>query len=113
MRLHGAAIGHRKLHHIGQVVLLLGVLVVQAGQPTTQQTRGHSHDAAVNFLNLALLGCGVFFFDDGLHHALGIAHQAAIACGVVGVQTQQGQMLAIANTEQGLQGVGLNQRHIT
>jgi hypothetical protein len=48
-----------------------------------------------------------------LHHALGIAHQAAIACGVVGVQTQQGQMLAIANTELGLQGVGLNQGHIT
>ncbi len=33
MRQHGHSIGHGKLHHIGQVVLGLGVAVVQSGQP--------------------------------------------------------------------------------
>ena len=101
VRLHLTTISHGKLHHVRQVILFLGIVVVQACQPSTQQTGGNGHDAAVNFLNKALLGCGVFFFHDGLHLRLSVAHQAAIARGCGGLQSQQGQVLAVAHGQQG------------
>ena len=111
MRHHRHAVGHSELDHVGQVVLALGVLVVQPGQPGFEQTRGHSHDAAVHLADGALRVAGVFVFDDGLD-GITHAHDAAVTRGVGHVDGQQCQMLAAALVDQRLQGVGLGQRHI-
>ena len=112
VRRHRLPIGAGKLDHIGQVVLLLGVVVVQARQPCAQPPRGHGHDAAVNFSDGALIGCGVFFFHDGLHLASGVAHDAPVTRGLCRLQGQERELLALAGLQQSLQGVHLGQRYI-
>ena len=83
MRYHHHTIGHSPLDYIGEVVLTLGILVVQFGQPGFELFGGHRHDAAVHLLNLELFGTGIFLLHDGQHViALRVAHNAAIACGV-------------------------------
>ena len=67
VRHHGHAVSHRKLHDVGQVILVLRILVVQTRQPAAQQLCGHGHDAAVDFMNGALGVAGVFVLDDGAH----------------------------------------------
>ena len=109
---HGLTIGHGEFHDVGQVVLLLGVVVVQARQPGLEQAGGHGHDAAVNFVNRALGLAGIFVLHNGPHLALGIAHDAAITRGVRHGQRQQCQALARTLRDQGLQGLWPGQGHI-
>ena len=65
MRHHRYAIKNCKLDDVGQVVLVLRVFVAKACQPFAQQGGGHRHDAAVNFMNLALNITGVFVLNNG------------------------------------------------
>ena len=51
-------------------------------------------------------------FDNARYSTRLIAHYAAIACGVGKLDGQQRELLAAASVNQGLQGVGLGQRHI-
>ena len=87
-------------------------MVVQTRQPGLEQFGGHRHDAAVDLANGALCVAGVFVFDNGLHLALGIAHDAPVAGWVVERDGQQSQVLSCTRVDQGLQGVGLGQGHI-
>jgi len=109
---HGHAIGDGELDDIGQVKLLLGILIVQTRQPGFEQARGHGHDAAVDLADLALCIAGVFLLDDGLYLPGSAAHDAAVAGGVGHLDGEQGQLVARAGGDQGLQGVGLGERHI-
>ena len=80
MRHNRHAIGHRPLHHIGEVVLTLCILVVEFGQPSFELFGGHGHDAAVHLLNFQLLWAGIFLLNDGQHAvAFYCAHNAAVA----------------------------------
>ena len=108
---HGHTVGHGELDHVGQVVLALGILVVQTGQPGFEEARGHGHDAAVNLLNLALHIAGVFVLDDGLH-CFTFSNDAAIARGVGKVDGQQRQLMTAALGDQRLQGFSLGQGHV-
>ncbi len=83
-------IRHREFHDIGQVILLLGVAVVQARQPGLQPRSRHRHDSAVNLGDGALRFAGVFVLHDGLHRATGVAHNPAITGRVALLQRQQG-----------------------
>ena len=111
---HGHTVGHGELDHVGQVVLALGVLVVQPGQPGFEQACGHSHDAAVHLADGTLGFAGVFVFDDGLHRITlaTTTHDAAIPRGVGKVDGEQRQLVCAALSDQRLQGIRLSQRHI-
>ena len=109
---HGHAVGHGKLHHIGQIKLLLRIVVVQLGQPGFEQARRHGHDAAVDLADAALLVAGVFLLDDGLHLASCVAHDAAVTRGIGKLDGEQRQLFAAAGCNQGLQRIGLRERHI-
>ena len=112
MRFDFTSVSHSKLDHIGQIKLALCIAVVQSRQPSAQQTGGHGHDAAVNFLDASLLVRRVFVFHNGGDLLGSSAQNASIAAGRRGLQGQQSQMFGIAQLQQGLQGVGLYQGHI-
>ena len=114
VRHDGYSIGHGKLHHIGQVVLSLGILVVQTRQPGLQQPGRHCHDAAVHLMDRQLFRCGVFLFRNRAHCALRAAraHDAAIAGGVRKIDGQQRQLVSATRRHQRTQGVDAGQRHI-
>ena len=103
---HTHAIGHGEFHDIGQVVLTLGVFVVQPGQPVFEMRCRHGHDAAVDLLDLFLRIACIFLLDDGLHFGA-VAHDAAITCRVGKLQRQQGQLVATAGGDQIFERVGL------
>ena len=118
MRHNRHAIGHRPLHHIGEVVLTLCILVVEFGQPSFELFGGHGHDAAVHLLNFQLLWAGIFLLHDGQHAvAFCCAHNAAVACWVGHVEGEQGQAIncrsCLTHTgHQGFERVGVRQGHI-
>ena len=60
-----------------------------------------------------LFRVGIFVLHDGVHLTAGAAHDAAIASRVGKVDGQQRQLFAVTHMKQGLQRVGLRQRHIT
>ena len=129
---HRHAVGHGKLDDVGQVVLALGVLVVQPGQPRLQAGGGHRHDAAVDFPDLALRIRGVFLLDDGhdgqvvkfpagavarvrngvSRGGCAASHDAPITTRVGELQRQQCQLVAATSSNQLAQGIWLGQRHI-
>ena len=109
---HGNAIGHGVLHHLGQVVLALGVAIVQARQPAFELARWRHQHAAVNLGQLALGFAGVLVLDDGAHATVSSTHDASVAVRVYHLQRQQGQTLAGAGGNQMEQRIGLDQRHI-
>ena len=111
VRHHWHPIGHGELDDVGQVVLALSVLVVQARQPRLEAGGRYGHDAAVNLANVALRGAGVLVFHDGLHH-VAPALDAAVAGGVGKINGQQRQLVATASGNEVAQGVGLGQGHI-
>ncbi len=106
VRHHLHPIGHRELHDVGQIELLLRILVVQPRQPALELGGGHGHDAAVNLGNLLLCGRCILVLHDGLH-GIPRAHDAAITRGVTLFQRQQRQLVARAGRDQVEQGVGL------
>ena len=90
---HSHAIGHRMGHHIGQVVLALGVAVVQPRQPLLELRGGRGHGAGVDLVDGALLGRGVLVLDDGSdgrwQSCRGCcAHDAPVAAGINQVHRQ-------------------------
>ncbi|MNQ79185.1 hypothetical protein D3C85_941190 [compost metagenome] len=110
-RAHRHVIGHGQSDHIGQVVLALGIVVVDAGQPVLELRGRRAEDAGVDFLDQALGFRGVLVLDDAAHAALAVAHDAAIAGGIGQHLGQHGGALA-AGVQQALQGLGLHQRHV-
>eukprot|EP01136_Pigoraptor_vietnamica_P017581 Opistho-1_new@62939 len=113
MRHHRHAVVGRELHDVGQVVLALGVLVVQARQPALEQPRGRGHHAAVDLAHGALRLGGVLVLDDGRHLAPGMgADDAAIARGVVEFDGQQREPFAAAGGDEGAQRVLGDERHV-
>jgi hypothetical protein len=60
----------------------------------------------------ALFVAGVLVFDDGLHAAGGVAHDAAVTRRVGRLEAQQRQVLAAAGLHQGGGGAGADQRHV-
>ncbi len=112
VRLHRAARCARVAHHVGEVVLALGIALVQLRQPGAQQPRRGGHDAAVDFVYGPLRRAGVFVLDDGLHAAVRGALDAPVAARVGQAQREQRQLLARAHLQQGAQRGGLGQGHI-
>ena len=109
---HARAVGDRELHDVGQVVLVLGVAVVESRQPAAQQAGRHRHDAAVDLGDAVLRVSRVLVLDDGLHVANRVAHDAAVAGRVGHLQRQQCQVFTAADLQQRLQRLGPGQRHI-
>src|SRR5687767_12021554 len=68
----------RERHYAGQVVLALGVVIVEPGDPVLQARRGQRHDAGVDLADLALRGARVLLLDDRSDGAAPIAHDAAV-----------------------------------
>ena len=110
---HLHAIGHRHGDDVGQVVLALGIIVVEFREPLCQLLGRHSHDAAVDLVDGAFFRASIFLLHDALHRALGIAHDTAIAHGVVQRHGQQCHACASSGRHQILQDGRLRQRHIT
>lgn len=95
---------------IGEVVLALRVVVAQVLQPAAQCLAVGDEDAGVDGADLALLVVGVLVFDDAAHAALRIAHDAAVAGGIVEIGDQYRD--AAFCGEQTLQRLGSDERHV-
>ena len=104
-------IGHRLGHDIGQVILALGIVVLQRRQPFLQVPGGGDNDAAVNFADGPLVGAGVFFFDDAADLAM-LAHDAAQAERIGLLDGQDGQLVGAGGGHQALQRGRAGQRHV-
>ena len=87
------AFGDRTCYHVGQVVLLLRVVVGEAGEPAAQPMRGRNQDARVDFAQGAFSGRRVLFLDDPPHLATA-ADDAAVAVRIVGQHSQQRDVAA-------------------
>ena len=79
------AVLNRKFHNVGQVILPLGIFIVEPSEPSFEQARRHSHDATVNFGQCLLRRCRIFVFHDGAN-GITVALNAAITCGVGHIQ---------------------------
>src|SRR5882724_10439934 len=64
-RLDPIARRHGARHHIGQVVLALGIVPPQPQQPFAQASRGSSHESRVDLAYLQLLRARILLLDDG------------------------------------------------
>ena len=106
------AVGHGGGDDIGQVVLVLGVVVLQGGQPALERGGRGDQDAGVDLVDLQGGGIGVLLLDDLLHLAVAVPHDPAIAGGVVGKLGQQRQLALAGRLGQALQGVDRHQRHV-
>ena len=104
-RAHRHAVGHGQTDHVGQVVLALGVVVVDAGQPVLEPGGRRGQDACVDFLDGALGLGGVLVLDDAADLAGGVAHDAAVAGGIVQHLGEHGGAIA-ARGQQAAQRVG-------
>ena len=67
------AIGERELHHVGQVILFLRVVVRKARKPAAKPRRRQRHQSGVDFAYAPLVVGRVFFFDDAADGAFRIA----------------------------------------
>ena len=108
---HG--IGHSHGNNVGQVILALGIVVIELGEPDLQMLGRHGHDAAVNLGNGTLGIVRVLLLNNALHCASLVAHNAAIACRVRHAHRQQRQLVAARCIHQALQCGGLRQGHIS
>ena len=71
---------------------------------------GQHQNAGIGFGDGLLRGIGVFFFNNR-HHAPVLADDAAVAGGIGQHIGEQADLVA-GGIEQGLQGGGVNQRHV-
>ena len=106
------AIGHSHGDDVGQVVLALSVVVGQTAQPFGQARARNSEDAGVAFLDGFLRVAGVFVLDDCCNLTLGVAHDAAIAGGIIQGDGEQAQLLLGDLGQQALQGLDFDQRDV-
>ncbi len=103
---------HRHLHHVGQVVLALGVVVGEPAEPALERRGGRGHHAGVRLAHGALGLGGVLLLDDALHAAVIAAQHAAVAGGVGQRDGQERQAPAAAGRHQRAQRVGGDERHV-
>ena len=108
---HFHAIGHGGGDHVGQVVLTLGIVVGEIGQPLAQQRGGCGDDAGVDFLDGALGRAGILLLDDGDDLAV-FAHDAAIAVRVLQRHSQHAQLVLAGRIQQALQRGGGGQGNV-
>ena len=113
-----AAGGHRRPafgrghgEDVGQVILALGVVVAQPGQPPAQIGGGGADHAGVDARHRALDLVGVLLFNDGLYAAGGIGQHAAVAGRIVESFGQHRGALA-GGRQQVVQGRFGDQRHV-
>ena len=71
------------LQHIGEIIFTLCIIIGQGSEHIKHQGAFHAIDAGVDFLNSLLLLGSILLLHNGLYITLGIAHNAAIAKGVV------------------------------
>ena len=109
---HTGAIGHGGGDHVGQVVLALGVVVLQGREPALERPGGADQDAGVDLVDLQRLGVGILLLDDAADVAGGVTHHAAVAGGVGHMLRQQRELAALGGLGQALQGGGLHQWHV-
>src|SRR5690606_35208998 len=103
----------RQLDHIGEVVLALGVVVRQPGQPGLYAAARQQHDAGIALADLQLFRTGVLLFNDGLHLPLGVAQDAPVAGGIAQQHGEHAEAVHRSLLDQRLEGVHGQQRHIT
>ena len=111
---HGQARGAGVCDHVGEVDLTLVVVRAQRGQGPAQMSGVEDVDAGIDLRDGALLGAGIALLDDGRHGAVGLAHDPAVAGGVVQDGRQQGHGVAALDVlgEQSPKGGGVQQRHV-
>jgi hypothetical protein len=107
----GHALSDRGGNDIGKVVLALGVVVGEAGEPSAQCRGGRSEDAGVDFMNGARGLVGVFVLDDSANCAA-LADDAAVAGGVGQVDGEKRQGAIRCGLYQAVERGRLGERHI-
>src|SRR5690606_36140350 len=107
----GQLVGHGKTDDVGEVVLTLSIIVVDALQPALQPGGGRDQYAGVHFGDGQFGGIGVFMLDDALDVAALVAHDAPIAGGVFETLGKDGHA-ARARVQQALKRIGLDKRHV-
>ncbi len=111
-RLDSISRQHRSRHHIGQVVLALGVVPAQSQQPFAQASRGRGHESRVDFAYLQLLRGRILLLDDGGDVPGGIADDAPVTRRVVNIHGQEAQGACVGRRNQFRQGCHADQRHV-
>ncbi len=79
VRFHRNAGGDRQRDDVGQVVLALGVVVLERSDEAAQERRRRCQRAGIDLGDRALLGRRVALLDDGTHRSVGGAEDAAQA----------------------------------
>ena len=95
---------------IGEIQLALAIVGAQVREPVAQCGGIGGEDAAVDGADETLRVIGIAMLDNGTDAAFGIAHDAAVAGGVIEVCHQHGQ--SGVEAEQMAQGGRADQRHV-
>ncbi|OIQ86786.1 hypothetical protein GALL_313750 [mine drainage metagenome] len=109
---HLEAVGASQRDDVGQVILALRVVAAQRADPAAQRGARRGDDAGVDFGDRTLGGGRVLVLDDALHAPGGVAHDAAVAGGVVELDAEQPQRAGAGGVEQRLQRRRAHQRHV-
>ncbi len=114
--LHIHTVLDRQLHHVGEVVFALGVVVLHLGQPALEAARLRGDEPGVDLGDRALRCAGVLLLDDagdaaGLTIFGGIAQDAAVAEGIGQHGAEHGHAV-LGRRHQLAQGFGGDQGHV-
>ena len=102
-------------HHVGEVVLALGVVVADLVDVLGQAPPAEAVDARVALGERGLLlGGAVLVLDDGHHAAVGVALDAAVAGGVGGAHGEHraGVVVCLGLFDQRTDGLGAHERRV-
>ena len=91
------------LHQIRQVVLALGIVIADLGQPRQQIEGIHQHDAGIHFLNLANLVASILFLNDFPDGTAVIPNNAAIAFRIIQLDRQYTGLAQVHRIEESIQ----------
>ncbi len=105
------AVRHRHGDDVGQVVLTLGVVVLQRAQPLLQARGRHHQNAAVDLFNGTFGFVRVFLLDDAHNFAV-FTDDAAEPGRIVLHHGQDAQLVVAGHVHQRLQRGGSGQRHV-
>ena len=116
----GHALGDRHRDDVGQVVLALGVVAGQRGEPAFEVRGGRGHHAGVDLVDVALHRRRILVLDDAVNPAALVrrtagrvaTHDPAVAGRVVEGDRQQREPGARARGDQRPRRGGLDQRHV-
>ena len=107
------AVGGREAHEIREVVLLLGVVVLQGVEPGVKTGRREHHDAGVDLPDQALLVGRILFLDDGRYDALGVSHDAAVALRIVHFNGEENELALLRLLEHAAGRFSGQKRHVS